>query len=179
MNNQKIKNHPRLSVKMATRQKKIPPHVTGKLSTNIFSLTMYTQRGYKQKYRGFVKLFSTAMIKPMNAYHPRLYVNYSTSCKNPVSCQISTSTFSYKPTYKINPAKNSHYTPLRYYVSVKTYVQHSFAQENHLSLFFITKQAQNHQIFYYPVQTYHHPTRWLENPSKASQKIVGGTLLLI
>ena len=61
--------------------------------------------------------------------------------KNPASCQISTSKFSYKPTYKNkctlhhtnNPAKNAQYKPLHYHVSVKTYVHHSFSQENHLS----------------------------------------------
>ena len=54
-----------------------------KLRMNILSLTMYTQLDYIKKYCVFVKLFCMSMNKPMNAYHPLLYVIDSTSYENP------------------------------------------------------------------------------------------------
>ena len=102
MNNQLIANYPRLSVKITTGRTKILPHITGKLCTNISSLTTYTRLNCEQKDGACVKLFCTVMNKPMNKNHPRLYVNYSTSCKNPALFQIYTSTLMYKHTFKNN-----------------------------------------------------------------------------
>ena len=156
---------------MTTSHMKIPLHVTGKLHTKIFSLTMYTQLNYKQKDRAFVILFHTAMNKPMDAYHPRLYINDSKSCKNTASCQISTSTFSYKPTYENNcirhhtkiPPKITLYTfsILRLHTTIRTPLIHS---RQTMIILFITNQAKNHRILYYHVCTYHYMARWLASP---------------
>ena len=173
MNNQLVPNHPRLSVNMTTCHKKIPPHVTGKLHTEIFTLTTYTQLYYKQKYRMFIKLHCTDVNKPMNAYNPRLYVNDSTSWKNTASCQISMSTFSYKPTYKNNShaiiLKSPPKTPrINLFTNrspyKNTYNTHSLKKS--IYYFFITNQVQNHHIFYYQARTYQYPERWLEIPRR-------------
>ena len=133
---------------MTNRCTKIPPHITGKLRTEIFSLTTYTRLDYKQKDRAFVKMFWTAMNKQINVYHPCLYVNDNTSCENPAPCQISTSTFLYKPTHENNctrhhtkiPPKTPLYTSslLRLCTTISTTLIRS---RQKFIILFITNQA--------------------------------------
>ena len=92
MNNQTITNHLSISINMTTSHTKILLHVNVKFCTRIFSLTTYTQLDYKQKDCALIKLLCTDTNKTMNEYHPRLYVNGSTSQKITNLCQISTST---------------------------------------------------------------------------------------
>ena len=57
-----------------------------------------------KKYLAFIKLFCSAMNKPMNAYHPRLSFKNSTLYENITKYNEVMSTVSYKPTYKDKPA---------------------------------------------------------------------------
>ena len=64
------------------------------------------------------------------------YVRNRIYYKNPATCQSSTSTFLYKPTYKNNSKQNNikippndHHAPIHYHISVQSYIHPSLPQE--------------------------------------------------
>ena len=185
INNQLITNKPRLSVNMTTLHTKTPLHVTDKLRTNIFSLTMYTQLDYKHKDRSSTKLSCTVTNKTMYAYNPCLYANDRKSCKNSASCKIPMSKFSYKSIYDNrctrhhtkNPTQNSQYTPLHYYVSVKN-IYNTHLLKKTISNFLHHKPNTKPPHLILSCLIISLSENVVGNHPKAPQKIVGGTLLL-
>ena len=73
--------------------------------------------------------------------------------------------------------QNAQHTSLHYYVSVQTYAQYSFAQENNLSFYSSqTKHKSSHLIFSCPNISL--SSKVVGNPLTVSQNIVGVNLLL-
>ena len=170
---------------MTNRCTKLLPHITGKLRTEIFSLTTYTRLDYNQKDRAFVKVFWTVMNKQINVYHPCLYVNDNTSCENPAPCQISTSTFLYKPTHENNctrhhtkiPPKLPVYTSLllRLCTTIRTTLIHS---RQKFIILFIKNQAQKSSHLLLSFMNISLSGKVVGNTPTVSQSIVGRTLLV-
>ena len=124
------------------------------------------------------------MNKQINVYHPCLYVNDNTSCENPAPCQISTSTFLYKPTHENNctrhhtkiPPKTPLYTSLllRLCTTISTTLIRS---RQKFIILFITNQAKKKSHLLLSCLHISLYGKVVGIPLTSSQKIVLGNLL--
>ena len=116
----------------------------------------------------------------MNAYHPHIYVNDSTSCKNPTSCQISTSILLYKHTYENN--FTHHHTKILpklpvYNSSILRLCTTPIRSRKKIIILLITNQAKRLSHLLLSCPNISISGKMADIIPAASQNIVGGTLL--